>query len=976
MNKISLIQRFSVVSLVITVTVALMHGYFIGNRIEKDMLSIRVNDLSDIVQKNVVKHLKASELTEPKLDKTYQKFSHKINHLSLGPNVIEVKIWNKDLKIVWSADQEMAGKQFPDEDGVRRAFTGEVVSELESIDEIKQKYKYENLHHLLEAYVPIRYKADHEVAAVFEVYENFDHHYETIMSHKRDIWIYSASGSAVIYILLFSLVWRASKLIDMQNKEIAQANQDWNETFNSMKDLITVHDSNYNIVRANKAADEELKLPELNNHKTVKCFKFYHGTEQPPEGCPSSSCFQSGGIASFELYEPYLDQYIHITSIPKINKDNKVVGLIHIARNITQQKADEEEKKKLVNQLIQTQKMESIGNLAGGIAHDFNNIISVIIGYSEIALKTMKEDNDLRGHLSTIHAAGEKAAALTGELLAFSRKQILEMKALNINSVIDNMTNILKRLIRENIKFDIIHRESINNVLGDKTQLEQVLLNLAVNARDAMPAGGHLTIRTFSINFKRAFDIGDEHIKPGSYMVLSVRDTGTGISSAVKEKMFEPFFSTKEVGKGTGMGLATVYGIVKQHSGHITIHSKLGEGTVFKIYIPFTDMEVEDDSVKQLNASAGNETILVVDDEPLLKDLIQEMLAPLGYNVLTASDGEDALQFIASYDGRIDLLLTDVIMPGMNGRDLAVEVLIERPEIKVIFMSGYTDDVLANHGVLAEGITLLNKPIKSNVLAIKIREVLDSGLHELQSRSAHEKLKGLNILLADDNEDISKLIKAFLEDYKCNIDIAENGRVALEKFMPGRYDLVLMDMQMPVMDGLTATKEIRTREKETRAEETTIIALTGNASREKVNECLNAGCSNHLAKPIKREQLFNALVSNTSIIQHSECTDEKEQVEKIVAHVNKDLEELIPKYLKERQNDINRIHEAIKEQDYEAIRSLGHTLKGSGGGYGFDQITEIGIHLEDSASESNREDIEKYANELSHYIENVDIIYE
>jgi CheY-like chemotaxis protein len=491
-----------------------------------------------------------------------------------------------------------------------------------------------------------------------------------------------------------------------------------------------------------------------------------------------------------------------------------------------------------------------------------------------------------------------------------------------------------------------------------------------------MPAGGHLTIRTFNINFKRALDIGNEHIEPGSYMMLSVRDTGTGISSEVKEKMFEPFFSTKEVGKGTGMGLATVYGIVKQHSGHISVHSNLGKGTIFKIYIPFTEMEVEDDTVIPLRVSTGNETILVVDDEPLLRDLIKGMLDPLGYNVLTACDGEDALQFIAGYDGRIDLLLTDVIMPGMNGRDLAVEVLIERPEIKVIFMSGYTDDVLANHGVLAEGITLINKPIKSNVLASKIREVLNSDLHKLQSQSAHEKLKGLNILLADDNEDIRKLIKVFLEDYKCNIDIAENGKAALEKFRPGRYDLVLMDMQMPVMDGLTATKEIRTREKETGTEKTTIIALTGNASEEKVNECLNAGCSNHLAKPIKREQLVNALVSDASVIKHNECNNEEEQIENIVAHVDKDLKELIPKYLSERQNDINRIHDAIKEQDYEAVRSLGHTLKGSGGGYGFDQITEIGIHLEESANENNLEDIEKYTNELSYYIENVDIIYE
>jgi CheY-like chemotaxis protein len=481
------------------------------------------------------------------------------------------------------------------------------------------------------------------------------------------------------------------------------------------------------------------------------------------------------------------------------------------------------------------------------------------------------------------------------------------------------------------------------------------------------------------VNFRKAIAIGNEHIGPGSYAVLSVKDTGTGMSKEVQESIFEPFFSTKEVGKGTGMGLSTVYGVVKQHEGYITVHSTLGEGTVFKVYVPTTDREIEENADVAVNDLTGDETILAVDDEPLLIGLVVEMLEPLGYRILVASNGEEALKVCNDFKGRIDLLLTDVIMPGMNGRELAEKFIVKRPETKVIFMSGYTDDAIAHHGVLEEGIVLVNKPLKSSILAKEIREVLDADLHKSANQSIHDKLNGINILLADDNDDIRKLIQVYLKDYACNTDTAENGEIAVEKFKLGRYDLVLMDMQMPVMDGLTATRHIREWEDETGPGQTKIVALTGNAAQEEIDKCLHAGCSYHLAKPIKKDALVNALVSNISVMQSyvrssEEIQEEKE--ERFVAHVDTDLKDLIPEYLEERQNDMTRIQEAMKAQDYETVRILGHTLKGSGGGYGFDPITEIGAHIEGAAKEANEEEIEKWNNKLSDYIQNIEIIYE
>jgi CheY-like chemotaxis protein len=425
------------------------------------------------------------------------------------------------------------------------------------------------------------------------------------------------------------------------------------------------------------------------------------------------------------------------------------------------------------------------------------------------------------------------------------------------------------------------------------------------------------------------------------------------------------------------MGLATVYGIVKQHKGHIDVQSEPGKGTTFSIYLPAAEGEIEVRAEeKPERILTGNETILVVDDEPLLRDIIVEMLNPLGYKVLKASHGEEALLVSSKFSGKIDLLLTDVIMPGMNGKELADALVHIRPETKVIFISGYTDDAIAHHGVLEEGIVLLQKPVTEKMLASKIREVLDRDNHSLACCPEHESLDGLHILLADDNEDIRKLIASYLKGHECHLDTAENGKIAVDKYKVGTYDYVLMDMQMPVMDGLTAVREIRKWEKEHDRMPTTIIALTGNASQEDIDRCMEAGYTSHLAKPIKKEQLMKAICSYTSSKQDHTGEAGKEVRGKVVAYVDSDLKDLIPEYLEERQDDIKKIQSAMNAEDYETVRIMGHTLKGSGGGYGFEQITEIGVHLEEAAKQENPEGIKKMIQELTDYIDNVDVVFE
>ncbi len=384
------------------------------------------------------------------------------------------------------------------------------------------------------------------------------------------------------------------------------------------------------------------------------------------------------------------------------------------------------EKIKLEQQFRQAQKMESIGRLAGGIAHDFNNFLSVILGYSDLLLAELPPDDPTAEQVELIRDAGSKAATLTRQLLAFSRKQVLEKKIISLNDVIREFVKILGKIAGEDIVFKTHLSDASCTVEADPAQIEQMLMNLIVNAKDAMPGGGEIIIETAEIQVDKIYQEKNLEFKPGKYVLLTISDTGEGMEEEVLSKIFDPFFTTKEQGKGTGLGLATVYGIVKQHGGYIYAYSEKNMGTTFKIYLPATDKTVEEEESKFITKelSQGDETILIVDDNASVRRLIMDTLKPLGYNCLQASSGEDAIKVVRKYKAEIHLLLTDVVMPGMSGRELAEIIQKERPGIKVIFMSGYTEDSIAIHGVLKQGINYIPKPITPIALTQKIRIVL------------------------------------------------------------------------------------------------------------------------------------------------------------------------------------------------------------------------------------------------------------
>jgi len=390
-------------------------------------------------------------------------------------------------------------------------------------------------------------------------------------------------------------------------------------------------------------------------------------------------------------------------------------------------KQDVTERKTLEAHLQQAAKIEAVGRLAGGVAHDFNNLLTVINGYTELLLDKFRQDSQATLHLKEVKSAGERAATLTRQLLAFSRRQVLAPEVLDLNSVVSNVEKMLRRLIGEDVKLRTILDPALGRVKADPGQVEQVIVNLAVNARDAMPLGGSLTLETSNVELDEAFARNHATVKPGPHVMLAVGDTGTGMTPETQARIFEPFFTTKEKGKGTGLGLATVYGIVKQSGGSIWVYSELGQGTVFKIFFPTVSegLAAKGPAKMETDTSSGTETVLVIEDEEGVRSLIRVALASAGYKVLETLDGEGALATCAHHAGPIHLLLTDVVMPQRSGPRVAQRVAALRPDIKVLYMSGYTDDAIVHHGVLTQEMPFIQKPFSPIALRKKIREVLD-----------------------------------------------------------------------------------------------------------------------------------------------------------------------------------------------------------------------------------------------------------
>ncbi len=401
-------------------------------------------------------------------------------------------------------------------------------------------------------------------------------------------------------------------------------------------------------------------------------------------------------------------------------------GLFILSLDITERKNTEEENKTLQAQLSQAQKMESIGRLAGGVAHDFNNMLNVILGYTDIALECVANEDPLFHDLSEIKNAADRAADLTRQLLAFARKQIVTPKVLDLNETVEGMLKILRRIIGENIDLKWVPANSLWMVKMDPSQVDQILANLCVNARDAIAGVGTLVIETGNAIFDEAYCESHPNVHPGDYVMFAVSDDGQGMSGETMAQIFEPFFTTKGVGEGTGLGLATVYGIVKQNNGFINVYSEPGQGTSFKIYLPRYAGEDQKSatSLPTIPLPGGNEVLLLVEDELAILNLVKRMLQKIGYRVLIAKNAREAVELAEEFSGDIDLLITDVVMPEMNGRDLSYRLQEIQPELKTLFMSGYTANIIAHHGIVDERVNFIQKPFSMEDLAGKVRKAL------------------------------------------------------------------------------------------------------------------------------------------------------------------------------------------------------------------------------------------------------------
>ncbi|MGH9676124.1 MAG: ATP-binding protein, partial [Candidatus Acidiferrum sp.] len=390
-----------------------------------------------------------------------------------------------------------------------------------------------------------------------------------------------------------------------------------------------------------------------------------------------------------------------------------------VARDIT-------ERHQLEEQLRQAQKMEAIGRLAGGVAHDFNNLLMVIKGHTELLMATPSSSDQTSRKIAQIDRAADRAASLTRQLLAFSRMQVLQPRAMNLNSVVEDMGKLIPRLIGENIELVTRTAADLGTIRADASQMEQVIMNLAVNARDAMPGGGKFSIETSNAELDRSYGLSHPIVQPGRYVLLAVTDTGTGMDPETQAHIFEPFFTTKEQGKGTGLGLATVYGVVKQSGGFIWVYSEVGKGTCFKIYLPRVDQLAENAGAQLPFAEAphGSETVLLAEDEQDVREVAREFLESGGYKVLEARNGADAMRLMAEHKGNIDLLVTDMVMPGMTGQELAARLQQQRPGLSVIYMSGYSEHAAAEAAQSDASVRLLTKPFSRGAVLRAVREVL------------------------------------------------------------------------------------------------------------------------------------------------------------------------------------------------------------------------------------------------------------
>ncbi len=487
--------------------------------------------------------------------------------------------------------------------------------------------------------------------------------------------------------------------------------------------------------------------------------------------------------------------WLKISGTPIRDKDNKVIGSVGLMSDITAQKT-------LEAQLAASQKMEAISQLAGGIAHDFNNLLTVILGYSEELSSNLEPGSPLHKDAEEIIIAGKKAAELTHQLLTFSRKHVIQPKIMDFNVLVNNLSNMLNRLLGENIEIVTVLATDLAPVNADPTHIEEVIIKLVVNAKDAMPNGGKITIETMNVMSDKESNSVFNNLKPGQYSMIAVSDTGYGMDKELQSKIFDPFFTTKDRSKGLGLGLSTVYGIVKQSEGSIIVESEPGKGTTIKILLPALQENKEDEQKPFLkNDLMGNgERVLIVEDEESLCQLVRKMVEKYGYEVTNTTNSMEALGWIK--DGfKPDLIVTDVVMPEMNGKELSDKICSILPEQKVLFMSGFTDNAIERHGVLDPGVPFIQKPFSSVEIAFQIKKLLTSPLEKDN--------KKVRILMLDDEESIRMLIERISTKRGHCFQSAGNVEDAIKVLSQNPFDVIIIDMKLIGMNGIEAMQFIR-----------------------------------------------------------------------------------------------------------------------------------------------------------------------
>jgi len=509
-------------------------------------------------------------------------------------------------------------------------------------------------------------------------------------------------------------------------RKLREAEVEWQNTFDTIDEAITVHDMEYNILLANKFARDLFSGTAL-PLRGKKCYSVYHGTSTPPKYCPSCQVYRSGKPCASELFEPYLGRHLHIKALPRMDEDGRMIGVLHVVRDITALKEAESQQEQLQSQLVRAQRMESVGRLAGGIAHDFNNLLTVIVSFADVISRKLEPNSPLRVPAKQITSSAERASRLTKGLLAFSRRQVFNLKTVDLNDILRDIHRVLSRMVREDIDFQTRLSGAPLFVNADVGQIEQVMMNLTTNANDAMPAGGKLLIESCP------FTIGEEFLhthnfgEPGEYALVSVTDDGIGMDRDTQRNIFEPFFSTKETGKGTGLGLSVAYGVVKQHDGFLRVESSPGEGTSLHVYLPLTKTqeETKEEERQDTVGRSGSETILLAEDSAEVREAIRFTLDDAGYKTIEAVDGEDALRKFLEFKEDVDLVILDVVMPKMSGKVVFDKVREVHPGVKVLFMSGYAEEIISGKGIAFREFDYLEKPATPPQLLNKVREMLD-----------------------------------------------------------------------------------------------------------------------------------------------------------------------------------------------------------------------------------------------------------